>query len=159
MNRQGWCTLTRSRPHGKPRLLPQAALDQWIVDGSVELQDGDLTVLSAGRQYKLAEAVHVLRDVSGTEDAHELVGLVKAKTYLEQLGAELVETSMLIGDSAYDVEPGWLGIPVGAFSDFVPVGRLQGRPAARAGRPSRQTKKKSSESCSERDRLAFAARS
>jgi hypothetical protein len=98
--------------------FPQAALDQWIVDGSVELQGGELTVLSAGRQYRLAEAVHVLRDVSGTGDTHELVGLVKARTYLEQLDAELVETSMLIGDSAYDVEPGWLGIPTVAFADF-----------------------------------------
>ena len=98
--------------------FPQAALDQWIVDGSVELQGGELTVMSAGRQYRLAEAVHVLRDVSGTGDAHELVGLVKARAYLEQLGAELVETSMLIGDSAYDVEPGWLGIPAVSFADF-----------------------------------------
>ena len=46
------------------------------------------------------------------------MGLVKARAYLEQLGAELVETSMLIGDSAYDVEPGWLGIPAGAFAEF-----------------------------------------
>jgi hypothetical protein len=98
--------------------FPQAALDQWMVDGSVELEGGELTVLSVGRQYRLAEAVHVLRDVSGTGDTHELVGLVKARTYLEELDAELVETSMLIGDSAYDVEPGWLGIPTAPFADF-----------------------------------------
>ncbi len=99
--------------------FPQAALDEWIVSGTVELNGQDLTVLAAGRQYKLAEAVHVLRDVSGTGDTHELVGLVKARAYLEQLGAELVETSMLIGDSAYDVDPGWLGIPAETFADFV----------------------------------------
>jgi hypothetical protein len=24
---------------------------------------------------------------------------------------------MLVGDSAYDVEPGWLGVPVGSFAE------------------------------------------
>ncbi len=114
--------------------FPQAALDEWIVSGSVELQGGELTVMSAGRQYRLAEAVHVLRDVSGTGDTHELVGLVKARAYLEQLGAELVETSMLIGDSAYDVEPGWLGIPSGAFADFAESDACK-QACARSGSP------------------------
>jgi hypothetical protein len=99
--------------------FPQAALDQWIVDGSVELQDGELTIIAEGRRYRLAEAVRVLREVSGAGDAHELTGRVKARMYLEQLGAEIVETSMLLGDAAYDVEPGWLGIPVGTFADHV----------------------------------------
>jgi hypothetical protein len=97
--------------------FPQAALDQWIVEGSVELQDGELTILAVGRRYRLAEAVHVVRDASGGGD-QELVGRVKARVYLEQLGAELVETSMLLGDAAYDVEPGWVGVPAVPFAEF-----------------------------------------
>jgi hypothetical protein len=99
--------------------FPQAALDQWIVDGSVELQDGELTIVAEGRRYRLAEAVRVIREVSGAGDGHEVVGRVKARMYLEQLGAEIVETSMLLGEAAYDVEPGWLGIPVGTFAEHV----------------------------------------
>jgi hypothetical protein len=99
--------------------FPQAALDQWIVDGSVEFENGELTISAEGRRYRLAEAVRVLREVSGDGDSHELVGRVKARTYLEQLGAEIVETSMLLGEAAYDVEPGWLGIPVGTFAEHV----------------------------------------
>jgi hypothetical protein len=98
--------------------FPQAALDEWIVDGTVELQDGELTIPSVGRRYRLAEAVHVLRDVSGGGDT-ELLGRVKARVYLEQLGAEIVETSMLLGDAAYDVEPGWVGVPSAPFADYV----------------------------------------
>jgi hypothetical protein len=116
--------------------FPQAALDQWIVDGSVELQDGELTIMSEGRSYRLAEAVRVLREVSGAGDGHELVGRVKARMYLEQLGAELVETSMLLGDAAYDVEPGWLGIPVGTFAEHVGSDarkRARGGGSARTG--------------------------
>src|SRR5579883_335947 len=99
--------------------FPQAALDEWIVDGTVDLQGTELTILGEGRRYKLAEAVHVLRDVSGSGDPHELVGRVKARGHLEQLGAEIVETSMLLGDSAYDVEPGWMGIPTTTFAEYV----------------------------------------
>jgi hypothetical protein len=103
--------------------FPQAALDQWIVDGVVELQNNELTILGEGRRYRLAEAVHVLREVSGAEDPNELVGRVKAKGYLEQLGAEIVETSMLVSESAYDVEPGWVGIPIGTFAEHVGSGK------------------------------------
>ncbi len=94
--------------------FPQAALDQWIVEATVELQDGELTILGAGRRFKLAEAVRILREVSGAGDGHDLLGRVKTRAYLEQLGAEIIETSMLLGDAAYDVEPGWMGLPIGA---------------------------------------------
>jgi hypothetical protein len=93
--------------------FPQAALDQWIVDERVDFRDAELTVLGAGRRYKLAEAVHVVREVSGTTDSHDIVGRVKSRGALEKLGAEIVESSMLLGDAAYDVEPGWVGTPIG----------------------------------------------
>jgi hypothetical protein len=93
--------------------FPQAAVDQWIVDERVDFRDGELTVLGPGRRYKVSEAVHVVREVTGTTDAHDLVGRVKARGALETLGAEIIESSMLLGDAAYDVEPGWMGTPVG----------------------------------------------
>jgi len=99
--------------------FPQAALDQWIVDGTVELTHGVLTILSEGRRYELVEAVHVVREVSGAGDEHELLGRVKTLPILEKLGAELVETSMLLGDAAYDVEPGWVGTPVEPFAQYL----------------------------------------
>jgi hypothetical protein len=99
--------------------FPQEALDQWIVDATVDLHDGELTIVAEGRRFRLAEAVRVLREVSETSDPHELVGRVKARAYLEQLGAEIVESSMLLGDAAYDVEPGWIGLPVGTFGEHL----------------------------------------
>lgn len=101
--------------------FPQAALDEWIVEGSVELQEGELTVLAVGRRYRLAEAVHVVRDVSGGGD-EQLVGRVKSRVALEQLGAELVESSMLLGEAAYDVEPGWVAVPSVPFAEFAAAG-------------------------------------
>jgi hypothetical protein len=99
--------------------FPQAALDQWMVDGTVDLHQNELTILSEGRRYKLVDAVRVLRELSGGGDPHELVGRAKARAHLEQLGAEIVESSMLLGDAAYDVEPGWLGVPIGTFAEHI----------------------------------------
>ena len=101
--------------------FPQAALDQWIVDGAVELTKGELTLLGEGRRYTLEEAVRVLREVSGAGDAPKVIGRVKTRAALEQQGAEIVESSMLFGDAAYDVEPGWVGTPIGPM----PPGRAE----------------------------------
>lgn len=94
--------------------FPQSTLDDWIVAGSAEFEDGELVVLPEGRRFKLTEAVRVLQEVSGTGDVHELTGRAKVRAELEGLGAELVESSMLLGDAAYDTVPGWFGVPVGS---------------------------------------------
>jgi hypothetical protein len=99
--------------------FPQSALDQWIVDGTVELEQGELVILGEARRYHVVEAVRVVREVTGTGDPHELVGRVKTREHLEQLGAEIVEGSMVLGDQAYDVEPGWVGVPIGMFAEHV----------------------------------------
>jgi hypothetical protein len=117
--------------------FPQAALDRWIVDGTIDLQQNELTILADGRAYTLAEGVHVLREVSGGGDPHELTGRVKTRAHLEQLGGEIIESSLLLGDAAYDVEPGWLGVPVGTFTQHV---RSESRKKAVGGRPTEDPK-------------------
>lgn len=99
--------------------FPQGALDQWMIEGSIDLAGTELTILAEARRYYLAEAVRVVREVSGTADANDVVGRVKTKVYLEELGAELLETSMILNENAYDVVPGWLGSPVGSFDEHV----------------------------------------
>lgn len=85
----------------------------------IDLQGSDLTIIAEGRKYRLAEAAHIVKEVTGSADAHELVGRVKSTHYLEELGAELMQGSMILGENAYDVVPGFMASPVGAFDDFV----------------------------------------
>ena len=99
--------------------FPQAALDQWVVEGSVELQGNQLTILGEGRRYRIAEAVRVLAEVSGTPDQNDVIGKVKSRVYFEELGAEILEDSMIIGDNAYQVKTGWLGAPTVPLADHV----------------------------------------
>jgi hypothetical protein len=103
---------------GKNRVFfPVRALDLWIGEGKVELSADELTIKGEDRRYRILEAARVVAEVSGAPDANELVGKVKSRQFLLELGAELLETSMLLGENAYEVVPGFLGSPVGTFED------------------------------------------
>jgi hypothetical protein len=99
--------------------FPQAALDQWIVDGTIDLKDNELTILAEARCYMLAEGILVTKEVTGEGDPNELVGKVKSRNFLNELGGEVMEGSMIIGDNAYDCVSGWLGTPVGTFEEHL----------------------------------------
>ncbi len=99
--------------------FPQEALDEWIHHERVDFRGSDLVIRGEGRRYRVLEAVRVLAEVSGAGDAHELTGKVKSVAFLTELGAELLGSSMIIGDLAYEVVPGFAGAPVGAFSEHL----------------------------------------
>ena len=97
----------------------QSSLDLWLADSVIELTGTELTISSEARKYRLAEAAHIVREVTGAADANELVGRVKSTHYLEELGAELMQGSMILGDNAYDVVPGFMATPIGPFDEFL----------------------------------------
>ena len=97
--------------------FPQAALDEWLADERVDLKNDALALKGESRRFRIIEAVRVLREVTGADDPHELLGRVKSCAFLNELGAELLETSMIIGDNAYDVLPGFVGAPTSTFED------------------------------------------
>jgi hypothetical protein len=99
--------------------FPQAALDVWLSDGTVDLRADELTIVAEGRRYRLTEAVRIVNEVTGGPDSNDLVGRVKAKGLLIEKKAELLESSLILGDNAYDVVPGWLGEPIGTFDEHV----------------------------------------
>lgn len=96
--------------------FPQSCLDQWGVEGKIEVTPSELVILAEGRRYDIVEVVHVLREVTGSEDPHEILNKVKTKAGLQAMGAEIVESSMIIGDNAYDIVPGWAGTPKSPFA-------------------------------------------
>ncbi len=98
--------------------FPQAALDEWVADNRVDIKGEELTLKNEGRRYRIIEAVRILREVTGADDPHELLGRVKSRAFLLELGAELLEGSMILGDNAYDVVQGFVGAPVGTFAEW-----------------------------------------
>ncbi|GAC1352303.1 MAG: hypothetical protein NVSMB1_13840 [Polyangiales bacterium] len=91
--------------------FPQALLDSWIADERVELTGDELRLPTEARSFKIVEAVRIVRDVSGGADSAKLIGKVKTRA---QLGreAEILEGSLILGEDAYDVEPGFIGEPI-----------------------------------------------
>jgi len=99
---------------GKNRVFfPQDALDAWLVAGSVELHGQDLVLKDEDRRYRLSEGMHVVSEITGESDSFDLVGKCKTLVFLSELGADLLERSMIIDNHAYDVIPGFLGVPMG----------------------------------------------
>ncbi|MBX3184426.1 MAG: hypothetical protein KIT72_02130 [Polyangiaceae bacterium] len=104
--------------------FPQAALDGWIAEDRVELTRSELVIKAEGRRYTLTEAVRVLGEVTSGEDVYGVVGKVRERGALEAAGAELFESSMVWGEYAFEVVPGWLGLPVGSFDAHI-TGRVR----------------------------------
>ncbi|MGA9526309.1 MAG: hypothetical protein WBV82_32925 [Myxococcaceae bacterium] len=87
--------------------LPQTTLEEWALEDRADLQDGKLVVPSEQGAWPVTPAVHFVKLVSG-EDGNKLVARVKTEGQLSDLGAEHMADSVLIGETAYEVVPGYL---------------------------------------------------
>jgi hypothetical protein len=112
--------------------FPQQALDYWLSEDKVELSGSSLTFKAERRRFRVVEAVRVLRKDTQLEDAFELVGKVKTVNFLLELGAELLQNSMILGENAYEIVPGFVGIPWGGPDQ---AGADAAHPSARKAEP------------------------
>ena len=64
-----------------------------------------------GRLIHLAPAVLFLRESTGADDPHDLVGRVKEEAKLTILGADAYMDSVILEDNAYDVTRGFAAVP------------------------------------------------
>lgn len=92
--------------------VSQAMLDAWAGQGKIDFVGNVMTLLSGegrGRSYALEPAVRFLKLV-GAEgpDPHGLVQKVKSVAQLRALGAAPMGDSCILGDVAYEVQPGFL---------------------------------------------------
>ncbi len=86
-------------------------LDAFAAQGRIELAGNVMTVVAGagkGRRYALEPAARFLKVVDGAADPHALLHKVKSMAQLRGLGAEPLGTSCVLGDVAYDVQPGYL---------------------------------------------------
>jgi hypothetical protein len=121
---------------GKNRLfIPQDTLDQWVDEARAVVTDDELTLVNEARVYRLASAVQFLREATGANDPHDLVGKVKDQAQLTILGADAYMDSVILEDNAYDVRRGFVAIPALAptRSTTIPP---PAEPARRPSRPS-----------------------
>ena len=91
--------------------VSQAMLETWAEQGRIEFTGNVMTLLAGdgkGRTYALEPAVRFLTVVGADQDPHGLVHKVKSVSQLRDMGAEPVDDSCILGDTAYEVQPGFL---------------------------------------------------
>ena len=87
-------------------------LDAWSAEGRAKLEGDRMTLLELGRSFSMVPAVHFARVAGEDHDPNNLVGLVKSKEALAEMGAEQLASSVIYRDTAYDVVDGFLGDPL-----------------------------------------------
>jgi hypothetical protein len=124
-----------------PRIfVAQALVDQWLAEGVIQL-DGELLRLAAGgapTSLFITQAVYFEQVDDDGQDPYQVVGCVKSSLELAQMGAEHFDTSVVLGDLAYTVMPGFVAVPVGpdgteTLMDGAAWGRLRGALTELAG--------------------------
>ncbi len=98
-----------------PRIfVAQTLADSWLAAGRCQLERDLLRLHGPGGNVDLFinPAVFFERIDGAEQDIHEVVGRVKTAQELAQMGADHYESSVVMGDYAYTVVPGFLAIPV-----------------------------------------------
>ncbi len=93
---------------GTARLfIPQERLDTWSTGEGVEIDEHRLRLDGEDSGLELAPAVRFVQEVGGEGDPHGLIGKVKTTAQLEEMGADHMHDSVLVGESAYEVLEGY----------------------------------------------------
>jgi hypothetical protein len=91
--------------------VSQAMLDSWADAGKIDFVGNVMTLLAGegkGRSYALDPAVRFMKVLGGDTDPNGLLHKVKSLAHLKELGAEPAADSCILGDVAYEVQPGFL---------------------------------------------------
>ena len=87
--------------------LSQTTLEEWASNDRADVHGQALVLTGEAAKYPVEPAVHVMALVSGP-DEHQLLRKVKTDAQLAALGAERLADSVVAGESAYDVESGYV---------------------------------------------------
>lgn len=97
-----WCKVP-----GVKVFIPQGTLEEWAVEEKADLKDGKLVIPQEPQPYPTVAAVHFVKCVSGS-DTHKLLAKVKTEDQLKALNAEQMADSVVLGETAYEVVPGYV---------------------------------------------------
>jgi len=101
--------------------MPNLFISQeWVtlsnIDEKVTIDAGQMVVKADGKAYRLTPAVRFLKVDGGDGDPHQLLGKVKTTRALEAMDAETMAESVILGETAYRVMPGFSAMYTGTGS-------------------------------------------
>ena len=92
--------------------ISQERLDAWSGEQKVTLEGDLMTLTDDGRSFRIRPAVRFLRVAGDEPDPNELLDTVQDERALDEMGADHYMYSVILGEVAYDVQPGFLGEPI-----------------------------------------------
>jgi hypothetical protein len=87
-------------------------LDAWTAEGRAALEGDRMILTELGRKFSMTPAVCFVSTTGNDQDPYDLVGRVKSKPQLDEMGAEQLANSVIYQDTAYDVIDGFIGEPL-----------------------------------------------
>jgi hypothetical protein len=88
----------------------QRILDSLIDEGKIKLDGNVLTLLTGDTpSFALEPAYRVVKTADNGPDPHGLVGRIQYEKDVKAMNAEVYLDSLLYRDTAYVVEPGFIG--------------------------------------------------
>jgi hypothetical protein len=83
-------------------------LDNWTEEGRAALKGDRMTLTELGRSFVMKPAVAFVK----ANGPYDLIGRVRSKDALDEMGAEQFGSSVIYNDTAYDVVDGFIGEPL-----------------------------------------------
>lgn len=102
--------------------VPQQMLDHWLSEGRIDVDGETMVTKPEGQRFQLTTAVLFKSEVTGSDDAHALLGKVKDLEQLAQIGAEHYADSVILGENAYQVVEGFAGTLLRDADDDIVTG-------------------------------------
>jgi hypothetical protein len=88
-------------------------LEEWSSEGRASFEGDRMVLLELGQVFSMKPAVYFTAVTTGSDqDPADLVGLVRSEEELLQMGADHMASSVICGDTAYEVVNGFLGEPL-----------------------------------------------
>jgi hypothetical protein len=98
------------RLHMKKLFFSQRILDALIDEKRIKLDGNRITILSKDNPtFDLNPAFRFIRTADGGHDPHNLVGEIAYESEIRALQAEIYLDSIMYRETAYVVEPGFIG--------------------------------------------------
>ncbi|MCP4446059.1 MAG: hypothetical protein GY811_12040 [Myxococcales bacterium] len=79
------------------------------MDQKATLEAGMLTITELGRVFAVVPAVRFMKVAGDEQDPNDLLNRVKTEEELVEIGADLYMNSVIHGEIAYEVQPGFVG--------------------------------------------------
>jgi hypothetical protein len=92
--------------------VPQDQVDTWVTTDKVDLAGEAMTFRQGRISLRVVPACFFKNVSVGSDQGHGLLGRAKTNAALSALGAEVCMNSVIIADTAYDVEPGIVAKPI-----------------------------------------------